>query len=430
MLAVLMCLVLSVPSFAHSTKSAYQRVNGGSWTAYNIGRDYLGSVTHIATTSGTLVAEYSYDPWGRLRSPSTQSIFTPGNEPDLFLGRGFTGHEHLTWFGLINMNARLYDPLLGRFLSLDPYVQAPDFTQNFNRYSYALNNPLKYTDTDGEFLIPLLFGIGNLVAHNMRGEDLGNGNWAKYLFSGMTAGLILDVVTPLLISGMAANAGRPDLVGLASRVGVGYMSVMTVLNTLSTFAGIIGGAINHQGEGVANAMKIFLGNFYLDENKSFFGEVWEGISRHTWEYPQQAFGYFCSEIRNCWADRVDYWGGATYITDYNSPSSGFTIGNYCNVDIFESQREKMNSMSFDDYLSLGTELVEKYYLHEYGHTIQSQKWGPLYLPIPALSSVLNVHKSKEEYYNHWTEVWANTYVKRYLSKYNKSISFPKVLPVY
>ena len=61
--------------------------------------------------------------------------------------------EHLTWFGLVNMNARLYDPLLGRFLSPDPYVQAPDFTQNFNRYSYALNNPLRYTDVSGVFVI-------------------------------------------------------------------------------------------------------------------------------------------------------------------------------------------------------------------------------------------------------------------------------------
>jgi len=78
------------------------------------------------------------------------------------LDRGFTGHEHLREFGLINMNARLYDPVLGRFLSPDPYVQAPDFSQSFNRYSYCLNNPLIYTDPDGEnpFLIAaLIYGL-------------------------------------------------------------------------------------------------------------------------------------------------------------------------------------------------------------------------------------------------------------------------------
>ena len=151
---------------AYSAPMVYQRENGGNWTAYNIGRDYLGNVTQIASLSGTLVAEYSYDPWGRLRNPETLEIYSSGCEPELFLGRGFTGHEHLTWFGLVNMNARLYDPLLGRFLSPDPYVQAPDFTQNFNRYSYALNNPLKYTDESGEFVISALLisiGVGAIV---------------------------------------------------------------------------------------------------------------------------------------------------------------------------------------------------------------------------------------------------------------------------
>ncbi len=66
--------------------------------------------------------------------------------------RGYTMHEHLDDFGLINMNGRVYDPLLGRFLSPDNYIQSPDNPQNYNRYAYALNNPLVYTDPDGEFL--------------------------------------------------------------------------------------------------------------------------------------------------------------------------------------------------------------------------------------------------------------------------------------
>jgi len=54
------------------------------------------------------------------------------------------------------VNARLYDPVLGRFLGMDPYVQMPDFTQNFNRYSYALNNPLVYIDPSGKELITII----------------------------------------------------------------------------------------------------------------------------------------------------------------------------------------------------------------------------------------------------------------------------------
>ncbi|MGB8490345.1 MAG: RHS repeat-associated core domain-containing protein [Bacteroidales bacterium] len=65
------------------------------------------------------------------------------------MDRGFTGHEHLDQFGLINMNGRVYDPLTAMFLSPDNFIQSPDFTQNFNRYSYCLNNPLVFTDPSG-----------------------------------------------------------------------------------------------------------------------------------------------------------------------------------------------------------------------------------------------------------------------------------------
>ena len=57
----------------------------------------------------------------------------------------FTGHEHYAGLKNINMNGRLYDPVIARFFSPDNFVQAPEFTQSYNRYSYCLNNPLQYT---------------------------------------------------------------------------------------------------------------------------------------------------------------------------------------------------------------------------------------------------------------------------------------------
>lgn len=133
----------------YSASSVYVKQNG-TWKLYYICRDYLGSITHITDDSGSLTAEYSYDAWGRLRNPVNQTVYDSGSEPELFLDRGYTGHEHLAIFGLINMNARLYDPVVGRFLSPDPYVQLPDNLQNFNRYAYGLNNPLRYVDENGE----------------------------------------------------------------------------------------------------------------------------------------------------------------------------------------------------------------------------------------------------------------------------------------
>jgi RHS repeat-associated protein len=62
---------------------------------------------------------------------------------------GFTFHEHLTNLGLINMQGRVFDPVIGRFMSADPFVQAPYNAQSLNRYSYTFNNPLSYTDPTG-----------------------------------------------------------------------------------------------------------------------------------------------------------------------------------------------------------------------------------------------------------------------------------------
>ena len=63
--------------------------------------------------------------------------------------RGFTGHEHLVAFGLINMNGRIYDPVISSFLSADRYVQDPSSAMGFNRYAYCMYNPLKFVDPTG-----------------------------------------------------------------------------------------------------------------------------------------------------------------------------------------------------------------------------------------------------------------------------------------
>lgn len=66
--------------------------------------------------------------------------------------------------GLINMNARLYDPQLGRFIQADPTVQSPGNPQTLNRYSYAGNNPLTYVDPSGYGFFSSLFKVFKVIA--------------------------------------------------------------------------------------------------------------------------------------------------------------------------------------------------------------------------------------------------------------------------
>ena len=132
-------------------------IENGNGMMYYVFKDHLGTITAIIDENVAFENYYNYDAWGRRRN---QADWSYNNVPTSFLiDRGFTGHEHMDEFGLINMNGRVYDPVLGRFLSPDNYVQMPDFSQNFNRYSYVLNNPLSYTDPDGEIIFSLAAAI-------------------------------------------------------------------------------------------------------------------------------------------------------------------------------------------------------------------------------------------------------------------------------
>ena len=80
-----------------------------TWRLVHVLRDNLGSITHVVDTAGVVLQQMGYTAWGRLRDPQTGEAYGPDDQPELLLGRGYTGHEHLPWFGLVNMNARLYD---------------------------------------------------------------------------------------------------------------------------------------------------------------------------------------------------------------------------------------------------------------------------------------------------------------------------------
>lgn len=114
---------------------------------YYVATDNLGSINMIVNADGTVASDLSYDAWGRRRNPQDWSYtnITFSTITD----RGYTMHEHMDAFKLINMNGRAYDPVLSQFLSPDPFVQSPTYTQSYNRYTYCLNNPLKYTDPSG-----------------------------------------------------------------------------------------------------------------------------------------------------------------------------------------------------------------------------------------------------------------------------------------
>lgn len=100
-----------------------------------------------------------FDPFGKPRNPNGGSLapakLTYLNDINMGSRRGFTDHRHLDEAQLIHMNGRIYDYKVGRFMSVDPFIQSPTNSQSINPYSYIMNNPLSGTDPTGYKTEPL-----------------------------------------------------------------------------------------------------------------------------------------------------------------------------------------------------------------------------------------------------------------------------------
>ncbi|AZZ97244.1 SpvB/TcaC N-terminal domain-containing protein [Pseudoalteromonas sp. R3] len=164
--------------------------------------DHQGSVIAIANRNYELLARYSYDVFGAQKYEGPQNQVDAQNfstaqrifdmVSDNF--RGYTGHEPVKIGNdnrIIHMNGRIYDSSTGRFMQADPFVQAPNNLQNYNAYSYVLNNPLSYTDPSGyliAFTKPFKKVLRNVIRASTKifGATLTNivGNIVFYKFAG------------------------------------------------------------------------------------------------------------------------------------------------------------------------------------------------------------------------------------------------------
>lgn len=154
-------------------------------------KDHLGSADVIVRPDGTVEETLSFDAHGRRRNSSSLAYLL--SYTDLTTRRGYTGHEHLDALGLVHMNARIYDPILGRFLQADTLIEA-DATQGLNRYTYVLNNALTHTDPTGRSLSPMartfLSVFATIVMPGIGATAFGLGSFGQVVFAGFVSGSI------------------------------------------------------------------------------------------------------------------------------------------------------------------------------------------------------------------------------------------------
>ncbi len=224
------------------------------------------SITEITGEQAQLLQRNTYNAWG-VRELLVNNI--SATYPSFIFDRGYTGHEHLDQFDLINMNGRLFDPVLGRMLSPDNYMQDPTNPQNYNRYSYCLNNPLKYTDTDGEnpILIPILIGAalgGYLGGTAAEGWEFNPGKWEwnSDTWIGIGFGATFGAA-----GGYGFAVGAPALANTA------FFSHFGPSGTIAAYTlvgGVAGGAIGYSS-GFAGGMLYSGGNVSYSHQSGMLG---------------------------------------------------------------------------------------------------------------------------------------------------------------
>ena len=292
---------------------------------YYFHNDHLGSPWLITNASGNEVQRLNFNAWGLRRDATNWDNYS--DLPEMKFDRGFTGHEHLEMFGLINMNARLYDPVLGRFLSPDPVIQIPEFTQSYNGYSYALNNPLSYKDPNGESFILVAAIIGGWIGMGTAMVSSDKGGW----------GLAGDMLKGLFVGAALGAAGAWAGGAVAGSITAGGFINGSLSGLAGGFSGGFVGCSGNawlSGAGFGAGLKAGLIGGGL---AAAFGGVSGGLIRG---FSDMAKGY-------------SFWDGRN--------TSGFVIGTSADGNVMKQAENYNSSISAD----VNDDILKSRYLEEF-----------------------------------------------------------------
>lgn len=300
-----------------------EKYSGSNSIIHFIYTDYLGSLLTRTDINGNITAEQNFDAWGRQRNTSTWQYDGVGISP-LFFDRGYTGHEHLPSHYLINMNGRMYDPIMGRMLSPDNYVPDPLHTQGYNRYTYANNNPLVYTDPDGNFIHiiigALIGGIINLSVNAIQGNIHSFWDGLKSFGLGAIQGVLGAAIAyggfgwgSAIKAGMDGFYTMPSIIGnIATGIGSSFLPTLRFGNNFSISPSF---ALSSHGLSAGLSVRVRAGDFSVgfgfaenskgqaDGRRFSYGIGWDN-GKLGFSYSRNHFGGKYSQITGTYGIRV------------------------------------------------------------------------------------------------------------------------------
>lgn len=220
-------------------------------------KDHLGSLVATTDHLGNVTARYAYDPFGKRRmtngsyDASGNLVIDWADNVNAGTDRGYTGHEHLDDIGVVHMNGRIFDPTIARFMQADPFIQAPDELQSYDRFAYCFGNPGACTDPTGYFSLK------------------------KFFKSALT--IVVAIYAPYLLQTFATYVG---FTGVTFATGITATSIGTATFAGAATSGFIAGAISggslQSGLQGAFSAGAFYGVGNLIEGGAFFSNSTPG----------------------------------------------------------------------------------------------------------------------------------------------------------
>ncbi len=276
----------------------------GAGSLIYIHGDLLGTSAAKTNSAGSVTKRIRYAPFGLQWGHSNAE--TGENEI------GYTGHKHDTDIGLTYMQARYYDPVIGRFYSNDPVdvlgaIERGNPVHGFNRYAYVNNNPYKYTDPDGEFgIVGFAIGFGTELASQYIGGDEIN----------LTKATVMGVAGAL--TGGLASLAKSSLT-------VGGKVIATAGEKVAASGLVVtGGAVSNAGASATNDSMAGLSTGQIVDNAVEAGV--EGLAPHV-----KSMGKIAGNIGNAIAKKTGLGNGASeMVSQATSAATEKVISEACN----------------------------------------------------------------------------------------------------
>ena len=367
----------------------------GGDTMYYIHTDHLGSYCVITDAAKQVAQSNRFDPWGNPLSLTGLTGFT-------LINRGFTGHEHYPQFKIINMNGRLYDPVIGRFFSPDKYVANSSFTQDFNRYSYARNNPLHYTDPSG---------------HKITGYDI---------FS--------FIMFPVFLPARVLSEGFQwinDKINGDTRYG-GYFAPSYLMGQTAPGSLVPYNPVNQIPFGHPLYTSPGANWNYSRGFDHFQWSLGADDELSDWifhKFNEQEYVRKVGSKKLMWMSKRAAATGGIVAGALGKFITGTYVGKFEGVSVFESKKfgsykDGASAVTIPEKgIFIGTDIYkegdydrEPFYLkHEFGHILQYRRWGAkAYWNIIARESFFSAMcNTFEDHNKYWTETYANYLSSKY-----------------